>query len=212
MKIKVAIFEDNISRRSSLSILINQQKDMECVGCFENCSDVVNNVYITKPDIVLMDIIMPGVNGIDGVKRIRKVFPKLFIIIQTGFEDDDKIVNAIMAGANGYILKKTHPDKIIEGIYEVLDGGAPMTASVAKRLLELFQKIEVRKIENTYKLTEKETEVLSTLVKGFSYKMIAASQQVSVFTINSHMRTIYKKLQVHSVAEAVSKAIQQNII
>jgi DNA-binding NarL/FixJ family response regulator len=159
-----------------------------------------------------MDIAMPGINGIEGVQILRKHFPDLLIIMQTVFEDDDKIVNAIVAGANGYILKKAHPNKIIEGIQDVMNGGAPMTSSVAKRVLELFQQIAGRKFANIYNLTDKETEVLSSLVKGYSYKMIAASQQVSVFTINAHIRNIYKKLQVHSVAEAVSKAIQQHII
>jgi len=212
MKIKVVVFDDNSSRRNSLNILINQTNDMECVGMFENCSDIINNIISTKPDVVLMDIDMPKVNGIEGVRKIREQFPELCIIMQTVFEDDDKIINAITAGANGYILKKAHPSKIIEGINEVINGGAPMTASVAKRVLELFQKNRGHKIENTYRLTERETEVLSDLVKGLSYKMIAANHQLSVFTVNAHVRKIYEKLQVHSVAEAVSKAIQQHIV
>ena len=118
MKIKVVVFDDNSSRRNSLNILINQTDDMECVGMFENCSDVINNIISTKPDVVLMDIDMPKVNGIEGVRKIREQFPELCIIMQTVFEDDDKIINAITAGANGYILKKAHPSKIIEGINE----------------------------------------------------------------------------------------------
>ncbi|MEP7318992.1 MAG: response regulator transcription factor [Panacibacter sp.] len=212
MKIKVAVFDDNKSRRTSLGILVNQTDDMVCTGAFEDCSDVINNVVSSAPDVVLMDIDMPKVNGIEGVQIIRKKFPSLCVIMQTVFEDDDKIINAITAGANGYILKKAHPTKIIEGIREVMYGGAPMTASVAKRVLELFQKNAGHKIENQYKLTTREKEILSDLVKGLSYKMIAASREVSVFTVNAHVRKIYEKLQVHSVAEAVSKAIHQQII
>lgn len=212
MKIKVAVFDDNSSRRSSLGILIDQQSDMVCVGFFEDCSEVVANVTSTKPDVVLMDINMPGINGIEAVRILRKQFPELFIIMQTVFEDDEKIINAISAGASGYILKKTHPFKIVESIRDVMEGGAPITPSVAKRVLELFQKTRSVKIENDYKLTEKEIEVLTSLVKGYSHKMIAASQQLSVFTVNAHIRNIYKKLQVHSVAEAIAKATQQKIV
>lgn len=212
MKIKVVVFDDNRSRRASLGILINQTSDMLCAGAFEDCSDVINDVASSSPDVVLMDVDMPKVNGIEGVKLLRKAYPDLCIIMQTVFEDDDKIINAITAGANGYILKKAHPSKIIEAIREVKDGGAPMTASVARRVLELFQKNTVSRIEHSYKLTERETEILSGLVKGLSYKMIAASHDISVFTVNAHVRKIYEKLQVHSVAEAVSKAIQQNLV
>lgn len=185
---------------------------MECAGTFEDCSNVITDVQSTNPNVVLMDIDMPNVNGIEGVQLLRKEFTDLFIIMQTVFEDDDKIINAISAGANGYILKKVHPFKIIESIQDVMNGGAPMTPSVAKRVLELFQKTRIVKIENAYRLTEKEIEILTKLVEGFSYKMIAGSQHLSVFTVNAHVRNIYKKLQVHSVAEAVSKAIHQNIV
>ena len=132
--------------------------------------------------------------------------------MQTVFEEDDKIIDAIIAGANGYILKKAHPSKIIEGISEVVHGGAPMTASVARRVLELFQKNPGRHIENDYKITEREKEILSDLVKGLSYKMIADNRSISVYTVNAHVRNIYEKLQVHSVAEVVRKAIEQRII
>ena len=212
MKIKVAVFDDNSSRRASLCILIDQQSDMECVGAYENCVNAVHDIEESNPDVVLMDIDMPQVNGIEGVRLLRTRFSTLHIIMETVFEDDDKIINAISAGANGYILKKAHPIKLIEAIHEVLDGGAPMTPSVAKRVLELFQQTKTLKIENTYRLTEKEVDVLKLLVEGFSYKMIAASHNLSVFTINAHVRNIYKKLQVHSVAEAVSKVIQQRLV
>lgn len=211
-KIKVVVFDDNRSRRNSLSVLINQTKNMVCAGTFEDCSEVIANIQESLPDVVLMDIDMPNVNGIEGVRLIRKQFPGLCIIMQTVFEDDDKIIDAIIAGANGYILKKAHPSKILEGISEVVHGGAPMTASVARRVLELFQKTPSRGIENDFRLTEREKEILTDLVKGLSYKMIADNRTISVYTVNAHVRNIYEKLQVNSVAEAVRKAIEQRII
>jgi DNA-binding NarL/FixJ family response regulator len=211
-QVNVVIFDDNESRRNSLSILINQADKMKCINAFENCIDVVQKVASVKPDVVLMDIDMPQVNGIEGVRLLRKSFPNLCIIMQTVFEDDDKIIDAITAGANGYILKRTHPLKIVEAINEVMDGGAPMTPSVAKRVLELFQRNPGQAIKVDYNLTDREKGILSDLVKGLSYKMIADKNHISVYTVNAHIRKIYDKLQVHSVAEAVSKAINQKVV
>lgn len=212
MPISIAIFDDDNNRRESLQILVNDTLDMHCVGTFGDCSNVIDDIEISGAEVILMDIDMPIVNGIEGVQLLRTRFSDICIIMQTVFEDDDKIVNAISAGANGYILKKTHPSKIIEGIREVMNGGAPMTPSVAKRILELFQVNAVKKALHDYHLTEKEKEILGELVKGLSYKMIAAKKELSVFTVNAHIRSIYKKLQVNCVAEAVIKAIHQNIV
>lgn len=212
MKIKVTVFDDNSSRRDSLELLINQTENMICTGTFEDCTNIIDKTLNANPDVVLMDIDMPNVNGIEGVRRLRKEFPLLCVIMQTVFEDDDKIIDAISAGANGYILKKAHPSKIIEGINDVMSGGAPMTSSVAKRVLELFSRKNSIAIDVDYKLTDREKEILSDLVKGLSYKMIAASRSISVFTVNAHVRKIYDKLQVHSVAEAVSKALSNKVV
>ena len=212
MKTQVIVFDDNSSRRNSLEILINQEENLFCAGTFEDCSEVLDNIEDTSPDVILMDIDMPKVNGINGVKIIREKYPKLCIIMQTVFEDDDKILDAISAGANGYILKKANPAKIIEAINEVINGGAPMTGSIAKRVLELFNKKTSSTIDPSYKLTDREKEILAALVKGLSYKMVAEACSISVYTVNAHIRNIYEKLQVHSVSEAVRKAYEHKII
>lgn len=211
--IKVLVFDDNVSRRESLEVLINDTPFMKCVGTFEDCSHVIENIEDTKPDVVLMDIDMPNVNGIEGVRRIRKQFPDLLIVMQTVFEDDDKIFDSIRAGADGYILKKISPEKIIDSIKDVMDGGAPMTASVAKKVLKLFQKEPVSNNENNpFQLSVREKEILSLLVKGLSYKMIGEASGISTHTVNNHLKNIYSKLHVHSATEAVSKAIKNKVV
>lgn len=209
--IKIAIFDDHQHRRDALKLLIGLEKEMQCVGDYENCEDVLEHFLINPPDVVLMDIDMPKVNGIDGVKIIKKNFPSTSIIMQTVFEDDEKIFSSILAGADGYMLKKTSPEKLIEGIYDVMNGGAPMTATVARRVLELFQKQNFQP-EEKFDLSERELEILSLLVKGLSHKMIAGELKISVYTVNNHIKNIYQKLHVHSVSEAVSTALQKRIV
>jgi DNA-binding NarL/FixJ family response regulator len=209
--IKIAIFDDHRHRREALKLLIGLEKEMECVGDYENCEDVIEHLSTNPPDVVLMDIDMPKVNGIEGVKLIKKNFPGICIIMQTVFEDDEKIFNSILAGANGYILKKTPPEKLIEGIYDVVNAGAPMTATVARRVLELFQKQNLQPDEK-FDLSERELELLRLLVKGLSHKMIASELHISVYTVNNHIKNIYQKLHVHSVSEAVSTALQKRIV
>jgi DNA-binding NarL/FixJ family response regulator len=211
-KTRVIVFDDNKDRRESLELLISIKEDMECIGTFENVKHVLSDIQESQPDVVLMDIDMPEINGIEAVRQIRTKYPKLFIIMQTVFEDEEKITSAISAGADGYILKKTSPDKLIEGIREVLEGGAPMTPSVAKLVLRLFHSTHVHQGRAESTLSEREKEVLSLLVKGNSYKMIADQCGISPFTVNAHIRKIYEKLQVHSVAEAVNKALTQRLV
>jgi len=211
-KIKVAIFDDNASRRDSIKMLISLYEDMDFVGAFEDCSSVVEAITATNPDVVLMDIEMPHLDGIQGVSELRKAFPNLAVIMQTVFEDDDKIFESIRAGANGYILKKAAPDKIVEAIRDVFAGGAPMTPAIAQRVLQFFQNSPTTVDKNVYDLTQREKEILSALVDGMSYKMIANQKQVSYHTVNAHIRNIYDKLHVHSLGEAVSKAIKERLI
>ncbi len=210
--IKVVVYDDNKGRLEGLELLINQNDDMKCIGTFENCSDVIEQINVLQPDVVLMDIDMPYVNGIEGLKLIRQNAPEILIIMQTVFEEEDKIFEAIQAGANGYFLKKTPPAKLIEGIRDVYQGGAPMTASIAKKVLELFRHTTAARVTTDFNLTDRETEILSFLVKGLNYKMIAEQCNISWHTVNAHCKKIYEKLHVHSAQEAVAKAVNQRIV
>ncbi|MEO8150330.1 MAG: response regulator transcription factor [Bacteroidia bacterium] len=212
MKIKVVVFDDNDTRRDGLQMMINLTGTMECTGAFPDCRDVLQHVKELKPDVVLMDIDMPYVNGLEGLKILRKHFPDLKILMQTVFEDDDKIFACIRAGADGYILKKTPPHDLIKGIAEAMEGGAPMTPTVARQVLRLFNNNKGNKDIEEFKLTEREIEILGLLVKGMSYKLIAEKCFVSLPTISTHIRHIYEKLQVHSGTEAVAKALEYNIV
>ena len=209
MATKILVFDDNRGRREALQLLIESSGDLEFVGARENCNNVEADILQLKPDVVLMDIDMPGTNGIEGLKRIRTQAPEVFIIMQTVFEDDEKIFTAIHAGAHGYFLKKTKPDKLIEGIRDVLEGGAPMTSSVARKVLQMFTQQASDKRVNQFDLTDRELEILSMLGKGMSYKMIADAGCISFHTVNSHLKKIYEKLHVHSATEAVSKVFSK---
>lgn len=209
MATKILVFDDNRGRREALQLLIESSGDLEFVGARENCNNVEADILQLKPDVVLMDIDMPGTNGIEGLKRIRTLAPQVFIIMQTVFEDDEKIFTAIHAGAHGYFLKKTKPDKLIEGIRDVLEGGAPMTSSVARKVLHMFTQQASDKSVNQFNLTDRELEILSMLGKGMSYKMIADAGCITFHTVNSHLKKIYEKLHVHSATEAVSKVFSK---
>ncbi len=209
---KIVVFDDNTYRRESLAMLINGTAGMECCGVFSDCSNVVKDIQDTSPEVVLMDIDMPNVNGIEGVKLIHKYFPDIPVLMQTVFEDDEKIFASICAGASGYILKKSSPVQILQAIEDVYEGGAAMTASIAKQVIRAFQQNTFIENNEKIELTVREKEVLTFLVKGLSHKMIAAACSISHHTVNSHIKNIYAKLQVNSVAEAVVKALKQKLV
>ena len=209
--IRIAIFDDNPDRRDSLSVLMMTNADLVLCGVFADCNNVLGDVETCKPDVILMDIDMPGVNGIDATQIIKHRWPDINIIIQTVFENEDAIFNAIRAGASGYLLKSSSASRIMDAIQDVLEGGAPMTPSVAARVIRYFKDQEAAPSPD-YGLSDREKQVLSLLVDGKSYKMIADEINVSYNTVNSHIKKIYEKLQVHSVGEAVSKALNQKIV
>ncbi len=211
MNIRVTIFEDNKSRRESLSMLILSDTMLELAGAFTDCSHVVEDIERNHPHVVLMDIQMPGVSGIEGVKLIKQKFSEIKILMQTVFEDDDKVFDSLRNGASGYILKKAAPEKIIEAIKDVYEGGTPMTPSIASKMLRFFNEAYQPQAPDNFHLSEREKEILALLVDGLSYKMIADKCNISIFTVNAHVRKIYEKLHVHSATEAVAKVTKHKI-
>ena len=212
MNIRVTIFEDNNSLRKGLYQLINGSEGFKCVGAFEDCLDLLKNIEDTKPDVVLMDIEMPGINGIEAVSMLREKYPDLKILMQTIFEDSEKIFQSILAGASGYILKNTSPSRFLDFIKETYEGGAPMSPSVATKVLKMIVQQSPSLKTDSFNLSDREKEILSCLVKGMSYKLIADACFISIDTVRGHIRNIYEKLHVHSKGEAIATAIKKNII
>jgi DNA-binding NarL/FixJ family response regulator len=212
MNIKVAIFEDNNSLRNGLYQLIDGSSGFECVAAYPDCSQILQNIERIKPDVLLMDIEMPGISGIEGVQIVKDKYPGIKILMQTIFEETDKIFQSICAGASGYILKNTSPSRILEAIRETYEGGAPMIPSIATKVLKIVQNPFLSLQKNTFDLSEREKEILACLVKGMSYKLIAANCFISIDTVRGHIRNIYEKLHVHSKSEAVVKAIKGKIV
>jgi len=210
--INIVIYDDHGERREALKLLIGLEADLICIGDYPDCTHVLENLKENTPDIVLMDIDMPGTSGIEGVKLIKANYPEVLVIMQTVFDADDQIFNSILAGADGYILKTAPPEKLIAGIYEVARGGSAMTSSVARRVLELFRMQQQGQQKEKLNLTDREIEVLGFLSQGLSQKMLAAEMQISSFTVNNHLKKIYQKLHVHSAPEAIAVATKKRII
>lgn len=216
MAIRVTVFDDNRKILDSLSVLIDGTPGYQIAGTFINCNNVIKDVEKSEPDVILMDIEMPGMDGIEAVKLVKQKFPKTNVLMQTAFEEDDKVFNAICAGASGYILKNTSPARILECIVEVYQGGSPMSPSVARKVLGFLQMKNTNSAANQqandYNLTIREKEILGCLVQGMSYKMIAEECNITYETVRSHMKNIYDKLHVASMTEAVAKAINQKLV
>ena len=209
--IKVLLYEDNPQLREGLTMLISGSDGFEVIAAFKNCENVVDEVNAFQPDVVLMDIDMPVVNGIEGLKRIRAVNDQVKILMLTVFDDNQNVFQAISNGANGYVLKKTPPARLLEYIGEAATGGAPMTASIATQVLKMFANMNTRQGED-YHLSDREKQVLQLLVDGYSYKMIANEMFIAIDTVRSHIKKIYEKLHVNSKSEAVAKAFKDKIV
>jgi DNA-binding NarL/FixJ family response regulator len=204
--IKIGIVEDNNTLRGSLESLFNGTDGMKCVVSLNNLMNVVSEIGKTMPDVILMDIGLPNISGIEGVRTVKSNFPAIQTMMFTVFDDDEKIFDAIRAGASGYLLKKTLPEEIVQAIRDLYHGGAPMSASIARRVIESFQGAPSTIVED-YRLTVREDEILYSLVDGLSYKKIADKYCVSISTIRTHICNIYHKLHVNSKAEAVAKVL-----
>ena len=204
--LKIAIIEDNPQYRTTLSIILQLNENFHLLHKLANCDEMIGRFQVDQPEVVLMDINMPGMNGIEGVWEIKKYFPDIKVIMLTVFEEVNKIFGAIKAGANGYLLKKDSPQKILEAIEAVHRGESPMNGVIAAKVLDYFQKQQKSNSElNQSNLTEREKEILNLLIKGNSYKEIAAGIYISVETLNSHIKNIYRKLNVHSRSELAAK-------
>lgn len=211
LMIKILIYEDNPQLREGLTMLINGSEGFEVLASFKNCNNVLQEIKTYKPDVILMDIDMPGTNGIEGLKQIRLVDTEIKILMLTVFDDNKNVFEAISNGANGYVLKKTPPARLLEYIQEANTGGAPMTSSIATQVLKMFAALHNVRGED-YNLSEREKQVLSLLVNGYSYKMISAEIFIAIDTVRSHIKKIYEKLHVNSKSEAVAKAFKDKIV
>lgn len=215
MALRITIFDDNKNIRDSITMLLQTDPHFEVAGSYSHVLDCIDDVRESKPDIVLMDIEMPGMSGIEAVIKIKKEFPQVQILMQTVFEDDDRVFDSICAGASGYLLKNFLNTRLVDAIRELQYGGSPMSPSIARKVLNKMQSVSSAiKPEETpdYHLTAREKEVLSCLVNGLSYKMIGADLNIGYETVRSHVKKIYEKLHVASLTEVVAKAINQRIV
>ena len=209
--VKVAIVEDQREIRECLALLVNGTDGYTCSGSYRSMEEALEKIPRQVPDVLLSDIGLPGMSGIDGVRRLKELCPSLLVLMLTVYDDDERIFDAMCAGACGYLLKKTPPARLIASLQEVVDGGAPMSPEVARRVIALFR--EIRPPDRAeYHLTPHETRLLKLFVEGHNYKTAAVELKVSVNTINFHVRSIYDKLQVHSRSEAVAKALLNRLV
>jgi DNA-binding NarL/FixJ family response regulator len=214
MDIRVAIFEDNKLVRDALQAILSGTPGFNCTGAFADGNKWMQDIKRSEPDVILMDIELPGLNGIEISRQVHQTFPEIKILIQTVFNDSDKIFQALCAGASGYILKNDPPHKYLEAINEVYNGGAPMNPAVAKKVLGFFggkNIILIAPDNNDYNLSEREKEILRLMVEGSNYRAIADKAFISYETVRTHVKNIYRKLHVASRSEAVMKAVQQGL-
>ncbi len=210
--IKVALCEDNDAFRESLQQFIDDSQGFSVTTTCPSALSIIDQISANPPDVILMDIDMPGMNGIHATSLVKSHFPEISVLILTVYEDEQKIFDAILAGATGYLLKKTPPAKILESIQEVYQGGASMSASIVKKVISFFNHKTSGQPSNEYALSQRELSILKCLVNGDSYKMIADHCDISIGTVRSHINNIYKKLHINSKSEAVAKALKEKLI
>ncbi len=209
--IRVAIVEDRREIREGLAMLIGGTEGFHCTGSYRSAEEALDKIEHNQPDAVLMDIGLPGMSGIQALQLLKELYPKMLLLMLTVYDDDERIFDAMCAGASGYLLKKTPPAKLLESLREAVAGGAPMSPEVARRVIALFR--EIRPPERaSYDLTPHEARLLKLFVEGHNYKTAAAELGVTVHTVSFHLRSIYDKLQVHSKSEAVAKALQNRLV
>jgi len=208
--IQVALVEDDPNLRANLTAMLNSSSGFHCQGAYADGKSALHGIPANRPDVVLMDINLPGMLGTDCVRQLKEITPHLPVLMLTVYEDSEQIFKSLMSGATGYLLKRTPKDKLLEAIREVNAGGAPMSRQIARRVVSFFQKVnelpaDAKKPAVVVSLTERENEVLAALAKGYAYKEIADQLKISFETVRTHLRTIYEKLHVHSRTEAVLK-------
>jgi DNA-binding NarL/FixJ family response regulator len=208
---RVIVIEDERDLRNGLQVLLNMSPDFECVKSFASMEEALRTIDSVEIDMILTDIGLPRMDGIEGTRILHEKYPEMPIVVFTVHEEDDKIFQALCAGARGYLLKNTPPNRIIEALNEVVKGGAPMSPDVALRVVKLFRTFAPPE-KSDYKFTEQETKILKLLVDGHHYKTAAAELGISTPTVAFHLRNIYEKLQVHSKTEAVAKALRENLV
>ena len=209
--IAVAIVEDQREVREGVAILINGTKGYRCSGAYRSMEDALAKIDKDVPKAILVDIGLPGMSGIDGIRILKDRFPAVTSLAFSVYDDDDNIFDALCAGASGYLLKNTPPARLLEGLREVVSGGSPMSPEVARKVIKLFRDFRPPSRAH-HRLTPQETEIVKLLVEGHSYKTAAAELGISINTVSFHLRNVYEKLQVHSKSEAVSKALRDRIV
>jgi DNA-binding NarL/FixJ family response regulator len=209
--IRVVIIEDLREVREGLTMLVHGTSGFQCVASYRTMEDALREIGTTTPDVILTDIGLPGMNGVEGTRILRERFPEVPILALTVYDDDDNVFDAICAGASGYLLKNTTPARLLEALREVVDGGAPMSPDVARRVVTVFRAFRPPP-RAAYHLTPQETDLLKLMVEGHHYKTAAAAMGITTSTVSFHLKHIYEKLQVHSKTEAVSKALRERVI
>jgi DNA-binding NarL/FixJ family response regulator len=210
--INVIIVEDNDTIREGLSALINGTEGFRCIATYRDCESLLKRIEDLSPDILLMDIVLPGMSGIDGVKKIKQIAPDLNILMLTIYGENDLVFEALCAGACGYLLKNTPPARLLEAIKEAHEGGSPMSPSIARKVVSLLQEKNLLSASAASILTPREREILNALSQGNNYQAIADSLFISVSTVRFHIRNIYQKLHVQTQSEAVATAIRKGLI